>query len=592
MVTPVAGTSTWPIVQVRYPAGPITPAGAYHILHDHLPNMAYRSYDNTAVFNVYGGMAIYDHTTPESVQVTDMKGLVPPWQKISQKGATQDGETFITSLYDPIEVDLTVRIRGRDGSWTRRVQRDWIAAWDAIQPGELSWWSHDLGFWWAKVRWSKNPADKLTGGNQLPQSFVWPAIAYDAFWRSYDCVGSFGYEYAAVSDIFDEDNATGLTGWTIGYSGAGGWISETSAAGLGLDVLGIVLETPQAGGAAEWTYDPDNAVGGDGVDAVAINDTFVSETDDQVVTLQLGSMPTWFFNADAFDDIWLRTPEAGTETPGQNGVRLRFGWGLAELSYFIDGVKTILRATPLFVPPLPGEIWKVATSGRTFTVYRQNALGTTTVMTVVEADTSSQMGEGFRSAGAGMYVTAEAIPGAWLAWTAGDNNAVVQSGYIPMVNMGDQPMFWRATLYGPGTFQLGNGPNATEYVTVGPLAANQTVQVNTDPRKRSIVNITNTPNPSTTTALTVDDLISDLATFNVTALISAVESVFGITPADINGTSNVYSLLNGRFSDAAAIPAKPVAGDVTQYEIPVSITGGNADSQIIFAGTPLRRFPY
>jgi hypothetical protein len=49
-----------------------------------------------------------------------LKGLIPPWKHIDQKGATQDGVSNIDSLYDPIEVGLNLSCRGRDGKYTRR----------------------------------------------------------------------------------------------------------------------------------------------------------------------------------------------------------------------------------------------------------------------------------------------------------------------------------------------------------------------------------------------------------------------------------------------------------------------------------------
>lgn len=573
----------------RYPAGPITPATAYYLLNDKTPDMKYRSWDDTTVFSVYGPMAIYDRTAPESVQVTDMKGLVPPWQNISQKGATQDGETYITSLYDPIQVDLTVRIRGRDGKWTRRVQRDWIAAWDAKMPGELSWFSQDLGRWWAKVRWSKAMADKLTGGNQLPQSFIWSGIAYDGFWRSYDSTDSFSYSYNSASEVFNHTTSEGLTGWTIHYSNtpAGGWLYESNT----LEILGIPLLMPNGGGMAQWANDPSHALTLDGVDAVAINNSFTSDTDDQVVSITLGSIQGWLFFDQAYNDIWFRTPPAGTGIPGQNGLRVRFGWQTCTLSYFIGGIETVLRTTPLLIPPQANETWTVICSGRSWIVQRGTGSSLSTVMTVTEIGTQSPMGAGYRCAGMGVHAALDAPPAGVLSWTAGDNNVTeAQSGYVTLVNMGDQPMPPRFTLFGPGMFSLGNGPNATEFVTVGPLLEGQVVQVPTDPRKRGITDITSQVSQQQLTASQADleQFLSLAIGNNTSPLVQAIESLFGITMPQ----GNVYTLLNGRFSDAAAIPPKPVAGPVPEYEVPVSIEGGNANSKILVAGTPLRRFPY
>lgn len=595
MTTPTG--TFFPVVK-RYPNNPtgITPAGAYHLLANHIPTMKYRSYDDSCVFALYGGEAIYDPTTPESVQVTDLKGLIPPWTNISQKGATEDGATYIDSLYDPIEVDITVRIRGRDGKHTRQVMRDWIAAWDAKQPGTLSWFDHYLGYWWAPVQLNKAPVDKLTGGNWLPQSFIWPAIAYSAFWRSYDCVDSFSFGNinAPGSDSFDTTTTTeseGITGWTIVYSALGGWLNETAQGAI--SVLGLPIYTPTGGGMAQWVNDPAHAIGSDGVDAVAINSTYISNTDDQVVLMQLASIPTWFVYGSAYNDLWFRCPPPGTIAPGVDGIRLRLGQGFLRLSYFIDSVETVLRQEFLLIPPLPGEFWTVSCSGYVFTVTRgMSTAAQSTVVSVTDGTELSQKGSGYRAAGFGMHVSLDTTPAGLLGWAAYDNTLTSQSGYITMVNCGDQPMFPRFTLYGPGTFTIGDGPgNAGNNVTMGPLLPNQIVQLRTDPRKGGVTDLTS--QPASPQALTVwhtalEDYLSFAIGNNTTPLTAAIESEFGITPPQ----GNIYSLLDGRFSDNSGIVAKPVAGPVQAYEIPVSISGGNAQSKIVGAGTPLRRFPY
>jgi hypothetical protein len=179
-----------------------------------------------------------------------------------------------------------------------------------------------------------------------------------------------------------------------------------------------------------------------------------------------------------------------------------------------------------------------------------------------------------------------------LGWAAYDNTLTSQSGYITMVNCGDQPMYPRFTLYGPGTFTIQDGPNnAGNNVMMGPLLPNQIVQLRTDPRNRGVTDLTS--QPASPQALTLwqaalEDYLSFAIGNNTTPLTAAIESEFGIVPPQ----GNIYSLLNGRFSDNSGIVAKPVAGPVQAYEIPVSISGGNAQSKIVGAGTPLRRFPY
>jgi hypothetical protein len=127
---------------------------------------------------------------PETVTITSLKGLVPPWQNIEQKGSTQDGSSYITSLYDPIDIELGVRIRGRDPIYTRQVVSDWMAAWDAKTEGYLVWSTLEMGDWWATVREGKPPIEGFTGGigRTNEQKFNWQAKAYNAFWVTRDDV--------------------------------------------------------------------------------------------------------------------------------------------------------------------------------------------------------------------------------------------------------------------------------------------------------------------------------------------------------------------------------------------------------------------
>ena len=55
-----------PTITQRWPTNPITPHGAYHLLAGTQPMFAYRSYDDSVVFNLMGPLAHVDPTQPES----------------------------------------------------------------------------------------------------------------------------------------------------------------------------------------------------------------------------------------------------------------------------------------------------------------------------------------------------------------------------------------------------------------------------------------------------------------------------------------------------------------------------------------------
>jgi hypothetical protein len=566
-------------IKRRYPANPITPHGAYYLLSGKKPNMAYRSYDDTAVYHLMGGMSIPDrHAAPESIRLKSLSGLIAPWAPIEQKGATQDGTTFIDALYDPIDADMTVIASGKTPESTAQLIRDWIAAWDAKEPGELSFFDHHAGRWWASVRWTRNPVDKIRGGNFTVQEFTWPFKAEDAFWRSYDHTDEFRFGFDQLDEEFRD-----LSKWTIAYKGSGAGTVKASPqyTGIAQSIFG------QGDWEAKWS------LGGtrQGRTATLRRTGFATKTDNQIAFMKFGSFPTWSFFDEAYNDIWLRMDNG---TPGLTGLRLRIQIFNIEVSYFINGVETTLRTRPI-VPPIPGEVWGfmagVDGDPRTYRVFR-GVQGMIPVETIKEPGTGSKLGAAYRGMGFGMEsgtgAFVELPPASVRRFWGGDNATQTQSGVLTRVNVGDQPMWDRYTLYGPGLFRIGAGPGSTDMVEFGPLLPGQIVQIRADPRKRGVVDLTATP-PSPQELKWWQKAIKDYVSFasgnNVSPLEEEMLSKFGIKPPQ----GNMYSLLKGRFAEP--IPPKPVAGPVREHKVLVEVVDGNADSRIVVAGTPLRRWP-
>lgn len=179
-------------------------------------------------------------------------------------------------------------------------------------------------------------------------------------------------------------------------------------------------------------------------------------------------------------------------------------------------------------------------------------------------------------------------------WRTSDSAAGLKaasgSAFLERKNVGDQPMFDRYTCIGPGTFRFANGPGATDMVEFGPLLAGQMAQIRTDPRKRSVVDLTSTP-PTSQQKAQFQEAIDSLTSF--TQVLSVFQSIFGILGiGPVPPQGNLYSLLKGRFSDAAAIPAKSPGNPAQVYKVKVEISGGSSQTQILCAGAPLRRLPY
>jgi hypothetical protein len=560
-------------VTQSYPTGPVTPHGAYYLLHDRIPKVSLLAYDESVVFEMMGALSIPDRTMPERVEIKDLKGLIPPWQTIDQKGATQDGVTFIDALYDPIEVEMVVNIHGRNPAYKRRVERTLIASIDAKQTSELAWFTHELGRWWAPIRWFKTAADSMnpvdTDGNLSLR-----LRADSGFWQSYPNVDTFDFAYEDAVDDFDFTDSGDLgTDYDLVYSGAGdGNISANGHEAVWVEGASNLAQT-----------------------VVARRVGYTSATDNQVVSTTLGSFAEWHLFDSAYNDIWARMNTSGTA--GTSGVRLRFGIDWVRLSYFVGGVETVLRQRPLAVGPLIGEKWTLVAgyegNVRKFRVLR-GLHGQVPIMFVTENGTGSPVGAANRGAGFGMHAgegvfISQASPAAVTKFSAADNSTITQSGFLERRNAGDQPFWDRYTCFGPGTFRFGNGPGSTEMVEFGPLLGNQIMQIRTDPRKRGVVDLSSTPptpQELTTWQLALADFVNFATANNTPPLLQALESLFGIQAPQ----GNPYSLLSGRFSNP--IPAKSPGNPIQSYYVKVEIEDGNADSQVIATGTPLRRLPW
>jgi hypothetical protein len=584
---------------VRYPANQITPHGWYFLTQGDQPTIRLRAYDGSIDIYLMGGHSIADrHSAPECVQIAKggLTGLIPPWKHIDQKGATQDGVHNIDSLYDPIEVGLKVRCRGRSGRRVRQVVRDVIASLDAKQQSELSFLDLDAGYWWAKVRWFQGaPPNPFSGGQNEFQDISLRLRADNGFWRSYDDTTSFSFAYEAMTDTFDTDHSGAHDlgpNWPQRYSGPGAGYCSTTTAASGQDQ-------------ARW-YESGSeqreVVNGPYKD-------FSTDTDNQVVSMVLGSLPEITFTGGAYDDLWGRMSRNVDGTWKGDGIRARVGmnslfFGWVQLSRFNNFVETVLFERPMFIPPLFGEKYTLVCGTeddpRMFRIMRNGV----PILSHKEVGTSSHLGAAYRGVGFGMSAGDALIGQKEPAWirkvSAGDNATITQSGFLSRNNIGDQPMYDDYTFIGPGTVRIWDGPGAgpDNYVEFGPLLTNQTAFLRTDPRDRNVYDLaairaTPTQQEASIFQSSLDGLLSFLSLSNANPILQVVQSIFGVFggPAPSPPQGNFYSLLKGRFSNASAIPAKSPGNPVTPYHVKVQIVGGNADSKLIASGVPLRRYP-
>ena len=581
-----------------YPAGDLTPHGWWHLTNDTRPMMRLQSFDGSIGFYLLGGYAppFNDPTLPEAVAVKSLKGLIPPWQHITQKGATQDGVTHIDALYDPIEIEMVVECIGRDSKHLSTVVRDLIASLDAKKQSELAWFTQELGWWWAPVRWRGGaPADPVANLGRVRQQLSLRLTGDDAFWRSYDDVSTFEFLFESMTDTFNY-----TTTWNQTMLGAN-WPLRYDPALTGNPISGNIGYAYSDGSRVCWQDGPGRDAPTRQVVIGPYKD-FSTDTDNQVISIVLGSGPDYAIPDPAYNDIWGRMGRNSNGTWNGYGVRARFGHGMVRLSQFNNFVENVMFERNLVLKPLLGDKWTLFCGAegnpRIFTV-RRNA---SDLITHQENNFGSPigqsaMGSAYRGIGFGMQASAgifvkryQAQPGSVRKISAGDNRTVSQSGFLAATNIGDQPMYRDHTVFGPGLIRIFDGPGNDDYVEFGPLLENQVAFLRSDPRSHTplVLDLTSTPPPQqelTRFQQRVLKRVGDRA--QSSAYYQQILSRWGIVPPQ----GPMYSLLNGRFSDRSAIPPKPAGRPAEPYYVRIDIDDGNANSRAISSGTPLRRWP-
>lgn len=644
---------------ISYPSGEITLYQFRRLVEGNEPSVTYVSYDGSVMFHLMGPLAPVPGVQ-EGLTVTEdsIKGLIASWQTLDQAGANQDGVTFSDAVYQPAEIDMVVEAHGRTPAQTRTVIRDWIASWDAHKQGELRIFTPEQGEWWAPVRWIKAPMDPLANPYSNRQRFVWTCRIDDAFWRSYDSVSDFGFQYESMKDTFDygsRDDTDLGENWPLRYIGAdewGGYIYADGDEARWRDSVIFFTETRSvvAGPFKDFSTATDNqvistvmGVGGElSLRESGANDIwgrmgrnedgtwdghgirlrmnyasvelhrfngFVTDTATANVTLtalgwttvpgldvatfsgeeQVYALPT---NTGTSKGEWLRCRIQGgavqLRNPGSSGRTIVSG------DQFRIATSTRMASKRLGITPLRGEKWTLVCGyegdPRLFKVMRNKQ----EVLAHKESGTGSMIGSAYRGIGFGMLaggsLIAQSSPSRVREISAGDNATVSQSGHLPLTNNGEIEAWPRYLLYGPGYFSLGNGPDNPDTVEFGPLLDGQVVLIETEPRRRSVVDLTPSEVPTSPQVLKpFQQLIKNLVSFafnnNTPPLLQEFESLFGVMPPQ----GNLYSYLSGRFTKA--VPAKPPAQSPTTSSIKVSIDDGNANSKVVAALTPRRRWP-
>ncbi|XTP37080.1 DUF7257 domain-containing protein [Mycobacterium sp. TJFP1] len=571
----------------RYPANPLTPQGARHLLEGRHPVIRLRSPDDSVLLELFGGASIPDWgLSPECVQLQKPpEDLIAGWRFIDQQSANEDGVRNLGVVNEAVEIKLPIVVHARNGIELRKMLNTLFGSLDPERTGTFSWWTPEFGYWYGAVRWFKPPREPVAISGDECTAETTIAVRIDGgFFRGLDDVAQFRFAYDEMRDDFDVDYAEDRNlgpNWPIRYFGQGG---------------GYVFAGK---GQARWRDDPNRRIGTEGRTFVAgpYRD-FETETDYQVLEFQLGNM----LEFGAADDGWVRKGRLANGDWNGYGTRIRVTGGSIQLSAFNNYHETPVETWGIFPPPLPGEFIRVeagdpdandgAGDPRIFRVKRGLIKASITTFKTRDDAGITPLGANFRGVGFGGHASAawigQGTPATLTHISAGDASVVTQTGVIPRLNIGTVARWDRYTLYGPGTFEIAAGPGSTQMVKFGPLLPNQIVRLNSDGSGKRVFDATQVP--ATAEELLeyreMLDELKDLAPLgNEETVTQAIASAYGVVPPQ----GNLHQLLEGWFT--RPIPAKPSGLPAQEVNVAVSISGGNSNSRIIAHGTPLARWP-
>ncbi|WP_040635401.1 DUF7257 domain-containing protein [Mycolicibacterium phlei] len=308
--------------------------------------------------------------------------------------------------------------------------------------------------------------------------------------------------------------------------------------------------------------------------------------DIQIIKFRISSFHQWPWPTNARLDLWGRM-----SADGQTGIRLRIDADAISLHYVNGGTETLLKSRPLLLTPLWNETWTLmlgtSKDARHFKVKR----GSWTALEYKDTKNITSIGSNYRGVGFGMRAgagsTKQDTPPTIYSWSFGDNVAAVTRGSFKITNFGDQTAYPDLLVYGPGTFKFSDGPGREPTIEFGPLVEGQIALIKTKPGQRAVYDLTTDPVEQDLPGFQgfIKSLINLVFNNNVPPFMNWFQSLFGISPPQ----GNLYALLKGRWS--RGVPPRSPGKPPETAEYAVEVTGGNADTKVIAALTPLRRWP-
>lgn len=557
-----------------YPPGQVTALGEMLALEHIDPFLSVTDLARKRTFHISGPLAPWPGAQ-DGVQLLEISSPEPQFKHLKAKGSRQHGKTWNATVFDENEINIVCKAFGTTPERLGEVVSDWKALWNPRKLVRFEWLTFDKGLWWCDTRLGGAPNDRIQySPRRHRQQVISQKIENnETFWRSVDSVSRFEFVYDDFTDTFTTNYDPGMgPNWPLWYEGPGGGHVYTQ------------------GGDLKWRDDPDELFFTDYRQVIfGPYKDFQTGTDNQVVHTVLNGSPEWSVPEPGKFYLGARMNRNPDGTWKGDGVFAEIDTDHIRIVRYNNFVRTVMWSQWFWPPPLYSEKYTLIAgtdgSPRTFKVLRNGS----ELLSRTETGTGSVIGPEHRGLGGGVYAGSawitQASPPPLRKIAGGDNATVTQSGWLTLTNVGSEDGWPQIVFRGPGTIGVGNGPGSTDLITFGPLNEGQQVLISTHPRYRNVIDLTTSGTLTGAQRIEVEGMAKLVALGQVPALLSWWESVFGVLPPQ----GDLYKQLTGRFT--RPVPGVDQPSEAVTSRIAVTVTNGNAQTQVWAALTPQRAWP-
>lgn len=142
-----------------YPAGAVLPQGASDLVTGKWPNIWVTSGSGASQYYISGPLAPWPGIQDGMLLTGGISGLSPAFKHIDLKSARQPGVTWTGTLYDVLEIKMSLQAHAQTPSRLSGVVSEWVGIWDPTLLNTIEYITNDHGYWYIPARLSKTWPD-------------------------------------------------------------------------------------------------------------------------------------------------------------------------------------------------------------------------------------------------------------------------------------------------------------------------------------------------------------------------------------------------------------------------------------------------